>query len=45
MGLVARPMTGGRIQLGRADVRDDTTLAMVLSFYLIPTLTVKVALD
>ena len=39
MGLVlsqgdARPMTRGRIQLGRADVRGDTTLAMVLSSYL-----------
>ena len=32
-----RPMTRGRIRLGRADVRDDATLAMVLSFYLIPT--------
>ena len=28
----ARPMTRGRIQLGRADVRNDTTLAMVLAF-------------
>ena len=35
-------MTHWRIQLGRADVRDDTTLAMVLSFYLIPTFSVKV---
>ena len=40
-----RPMTRGRIQLGRADVRDDTTSAMVLSFYLIPTFSVKVGLD
>ena len=38
-------MTRGRIQLGRADVRDDTTLAMVLSFYLIPTFSGKVGLN
>ena len=41
MGLIhvarKRPITRGRIQLGRADVKEDTTLAMVLSFYLIPT--------
>ena len=28
-------MTRERLQLGRADVREETTLAMVLSFHLI----------
>ena len=35
--ICTRLITGGGIQLGRADVKKDTTLAMVLSFYLIPT--------
>ena len=30
--ICTRPITRGRIQLGRADVRDDTTLAKALSF-------------
>ena len=40
-----RPMTQGRIQLGRADVREETTLAVVLCFYFIPTFSVKVGVD
>ena len=41
----ARPMTRGRIQLGRADVREVAALAMVLSFYLMPTFSVEVGLN
>ena len=40
-----RPMTRGRIQLERAGMREETALAMVLYFYLMPTFSVKVGLD
>ena len=40
-----KPVNRGIIQLERAGVRDDTTLAMVLSFFLIPTFSVEVGLD
>ena len=40
-----RTIARGRIQLGRVDVWEETTLAMILSFYLIPTFSVKEGLD